>query len=202
MPDNDCILMDVDGVLLNLFPAVKQYVLDKFNVNITENMIITWDWDYALGLPLLMSTEFWDFVWNSDQYSPDKCIRPYDNAVSFVDMLKSLGFRVVAVSQRSMPSARANAERFFKLFNFDYHILCNNSMDKVRYAHEIDADWALEDNPKIAAAIGMNKSDCRSYLLTRLWNQHCIAAGGAYKRVHTYNDFIRVLMQDMGWGVA
>jgi len=128
--EKDCILMDVDGVLLDMVPSVQEYVLSKFNLHITANMITSWDWDYALGIPLVCN-EFWDFVWNNG-------LKMYPKAVEFIHTLKALGFRVIAVSQRSSPAGRDNARRQFLDFEFDYWVLVNNLMDKVRYSHEIE----------------------------------------------------------------
>lgn len=191
MPKKDCILMDVDGVLLDLVPAIAKYVLSKFNKHITPNMFTSWDWDYCLGVPLV-SNELWDFVWNQE-------LSPYPKAVSFITTLKGMGFKIIAVSQRSTRAAVANAKKHFPMFEFDYYILCNNSNDKLYYAREIDAHWALEDNPKTAADLGRNKPDLTSYLLDRPWNHHAIPITGDYKRVYDYEEFLKVLIHYLGW---
>lgn len=186
------ILMDVDGVLLDLLPSVQEYVHTKFNKRITPSMITSWDWDYALGIPV-MSDEFWDFIWNSE-------LPLFPGALTFIKTLQALNFKVIAVSQRSKPAAIANAERQFPAFGFDDYILCSKYEDKVRIAHEIGANWALEDNPKIAASLGRGKNNLKSYLIDRPWNKNSIALTKDYTRINNYYEFLEIRL-DITWGL-
>jgi hypothetical protein len=192
-PKDNCILMDVDGVLLDLFPAVKEYVLAKYNRHITPNMITCWDWDYCLGVPLICN-EFWDYVWNTE-------LPHYTQAVQFITTLKNLNYTVYAVSQRTSEAAKLNARKQFPKLGFDAWVLCNNKLDKVKYATMLGATWALEDNPKTAAALGAEVDNMKSYLLTRPWNQQCLSIDDSYKRIHSYKDFLNVVMAHSGWGL-
>lgn len=183
------ILIDVDGVLLDMFPPVREYIKLKFDKDIDPYMITSWDWDYALGIPV-MSDEFWDHIWGSE-------LQPFHGAISFVKTLQDLNCNVVAVSCRSYPNAKANAERQFPAFNFDDYILCDKFEEKVDHAYTIDATWSLEDNPKTAAALGRD-CDLRSYLLDRPWNRYAIALTGDYKRIRSYQEFIWEYVNSLG----
>ena len=130
-----CILMDVDGVLLDLVPNVKEYVLAKYNVHITENHITAWDWTYCLGVDLTRNKEFWDYVWES------KPLTPYPWAVEFIKLLRSMGFTVVAVSNRSSRAAQKAAVRDFPMFDFNCYILVDKAEDKLEYAHKVGAHY-------------------------------------------------------------
>lgn len=176
------ILMDVDGVLLDLITPVQEYSYSKYNTPIYEEMFTSWDWDYALGIPLICD-ELWEHIWSSD-------LQPYRGAISFVKTLQDLNFTVVAVSCRSTKEAKANAERQFPVFKFAQVILCDNYKEKIQHARDIDATWSLEDNPKTAAALGRSKSDLHSCLLERPWNRDSIALTEDYKRILSYNEFI------------
>jgi FMN phosphatase YigB (HAD superfamily) len=181
----ETILMDVDGVLLNLVPPVQTYVQEHFGVGIIENDITSWDWDYALGIPV-MSDEFWKHVWTSE-------ITPYMGARYFIHTLDNLGYRVVAVSQRTTEEAIAHAKKEFPTWGFDNWVLADDFEQKLKFAYAMDAKWSLEDNPKTAALLGRKKDDLKSYLMNRPWNAKARPVTGSYKRVYDYNDFLNEL---------
>jgi hypothetical protein len=183
--------MDVDGVLLDLFPAVQKYVYRKFNITIEPHMISAWDWDYALGIPV-MCHEFWDYVWRSP------LVQPYPGAVEFITELKQIGYTVTAVSNRVSAAAVENSQRLFPLFGFDKYYLVKEYMDKLEIAQSLDAKRSLEDNPKTAAALGKYLD---SYVLDRPWNYYSRAITGAYTRVYSYAGFINRITKGHEWQV-
>jgi phosphoglycolate phosphatase-like HAD superfamily hydrolase len=194
--------MDVDGVLLDLVPNVQQYVLENYGAHITENHITAWDWDYCLGVPLTRNEEFWYYVWTTEP------LKPYPGAIDFIRLLRTMGYRVIAVSNRASKTAKAAAERDFGMFAFNYKILVDDSKDKVKYAHEIEASYSLEDSPKNAVALGEGKKDLKSFLLTRPWNKYTVSLTHAYKRINEMNNkadqyrvFINHLVDDVMEGV-
>jgi hypothetical protein len=174
--------MDVDGVLLDLFPPVRKYVKQHFGVHIDREQITSWDWDYCLGIPLV-TDEFWKFVWTSTLYA-------HTGARDFIWTLKDKGYRVVAVSQRSTEEAIAHAKKEFPTWEFDNWVLADNFEQKLKFAYAMDAKWSLEDNPKTASLLGRKKDDLKSYLLDRPWNRYTYAVTNAYTRIDTYQEFL------------
>jgi len=188
-------ILDVDGVLLNIMPALFEWCLEKHGKLVTEEFITNWDFDYCLGIDV--TSELWEHIW--DTPAP-----LYDGADRFIEGLKNAGFKIMLLSARptvwkgleNEAAAREAAERDFKQIDYDEKILVENGKEKWKMINwmieeeGVAASFMVEDNPIYAKLIGKN-TPIESYLLTRPWNRECVDLEESWKRVMDYGDLLR-----------
>jgi len=179
--------LDVDGIVLDLTPAVIEYVKDHYDATITEGDITDWDWDYALSLPDGLTSAFWAYMWT-------KPALPYPGAVEFVQRLKEK-FSVFAISTRPRKweglgaVAYRAAQRDFGQIPFDDTCLVERHRDKAEIIDTVDAAVFVEDNP-MTAAYCHHETGVKTFLMSRPWNQRCCTITKAWTRVHSYNELL------------
>jgi len=181
-------LLDVDGVLLDMTPALISYIQETYDVSINKNHITDWDWDYCLGFPEGLTEEFWTYVW----HIPAK---PYPYANVFIDELKDRGYYVHGISRRKDWAAQVAAKRDFEQLNFNDYSLVDGDKSLLINRLWPEAEFILEDSPTNAVEIGTN-TNIDVYLLDRPWNSRCITVTNAWSRVFGYNDVLRAIDLD------
>jgi uncharacterized HAD superfamily protein len=191
--DRRVIVLDIDGVLLDLNVAVVGFVRDRYGKEITAAHITAWDWSYCLGFPVEDFIPFWDHVWNTPA-------TVFPGAVEFVSTLRNRGFFVIGLSARSSSfttitgggrSARMAATRDFPQLGLDDWILVESGKDK---ATEINSRWlevelVVEDNPNNARDIYLG-TRTKVLLMDRPYNEDCVTVLDAWKRVRSYEEIL------------
>ena len=182
--------LDVDGVVLDLTPAIIEYVKNVYDATITEGDITDWDWDYALSLPDGITQGHWQHVWETPAL-------PYPGAVEFVERLKEK-FYVVAISTRPKiwqalgDIAYEAAKRDFLQIPFNEIFLVEQHDRKAEVMTMLQAKILVEDNPRTAANC-YHRTSASVFLMSRPWNQRCSTITNAWTRVHTYNEILERL---------
>lgn len=185
--------LDVDGVVLDIIGGSLDYVRDTYGVHLFENDVTDWDWDYIWSLPNGLDANFWTAVWN-------KPATPYPGAIDFIQDLKDLEFRVIAISTRPAQwkgigsLARDAALRDFPQLPFDEVYLVDHHVDKVKIIRASGARYIVEDNPKNAMQCKLD-GGARSFLLTRPWNKQCLTVNNAWERVDNYTEVLELVRE-------
>lgn len=184
--------LDVDGVVLDIIPGALEYVDKKYDVQLLESDVTDWDWDYIWSLPDGLSSEFWTSVWNVPAL-------PYAGAVNFVEELRQ-NFHVIAISTRPEEwkgigrLARDAGERDFPQFGFDEVHFVDKHVEKVKILRDSQSMFFVEDNPKNAMLAGL-QTNAVSLLITRPWNERCLTVNGAWERVDSYGEILRMVTE-------
>lgn len=198
------VLLDVDGVLLDLIPAAIEFVHAKYQHLITPGCITSWGWDYCLGFPESDTPALWDHIW-----STPAC--PCPGALNFIASLRGLGYKPVGLSNRPRnwkgltdPAAAFKAaERDFPQLGLDYWITVEHQNEKITkvLSNFPDARLMLEDNPNTARDVALF-TRVPSYLIDAPWNLECITVIPTWTRVHRHSEIIQMLVEDVGTDVG
>ncbi len=164
------ILLDVDDVTVDLITVWLSLYNEKYNDNITEHEIETWDISHYVKC----GDDIYNFLKNYNLYDT---VIPVTGAIEGIEYLRELEFRVVFVTA----STPEQSGRKYKLL-MDYEILDNRK----NYIEALDkslviGDYLIDDNPdNVINAFG------QGIVFTKPWNKNLTG----YPRVSNWNDIV------------
>lgn len=176
------VVLDVDGVLLNLNSAFIKWVKDYYGEGIYEDDIVHWDYHYTFGIPKSLSETMWTAMWSTP-------LKPFPDALEFIRRVKDRA-EVLLVSNRPTDFYGADraAHRDFPQLGCAYRLTDNTPKSEI--LKEWGADVFIDDNPNNCIE-AMENWGGKTFLLTRYYNRNCRCVGdNVYSRVYGYEDAV------------
>ena len=200
------VILDVDGVLLQMNEVSAQYMKMKYGASLSINHFSQWAYEMALGVPGWgdygpPDQEMIDYVWSIP-------LKPYPKAIEFIRLLRALGFDVIGCSKRSTDNAKKAADRDFPQLNLSHYLLVDATEEKAKWVTKYQAKYFVDDNPWTCAQVGrMIHEDATSststliWLMDRPWNKTSVSIQRLWHRARDFDHMISEIIDHVMEGV-
>lgn len=181
---NPVVVLDVDGVLCDPYPAISAIAVELYGAPEMRIQDIRYYDFLSYGYGIEVDDEFWRRVWTSE------LIRPMPWAAKVIDLLRRKELSPRLLSHRPSPEGQAQLFDFAKSIRVgrDEVQAVSRRDEKARIAADLGAVASLEDHPITAAHLGeVVRLSC---LITKPWNLQCVDVKNRFRRVQSLAHFL------------